>query len=76
MGLDMKNMRLILSFLSFVPSLGLLAAESGYIAPLNEHGVPDFQGTWSIATQTNLERAERFGSELVISEEEAIRIEA
>ena len=72
----MKNMRLILSFLSFVPSLGLLAAESGYIAPLNEHGVPDFQGTWSIATQTNLERAERFGSELVISEEEAIRIEA
>ena len=72
----MKNMRLILSFLSSVPSLGLLAAESGYIVPLTEHGVPDFQGTWSIATQTNLERSERFGSELVISEEEAIRIEA
>ncbi len=72
----MKNMRLILSLFSFVPCLGLLAAESGYIAPLTEHGVPDFQGTWSIATQTNLERAERFGSELVISEEEAIRIEA
>ena len=40
------------------------AAEAGYITPLTEFGVPDIQGTWSIATQTNLERAERFeGSE-------------
>lgn len=52
------------------------AAETGYITPRTAFGVPDFQGTWSIATQTNLERAQRFGGELVISEEEAIRIEA
>ena len=52
------------------------AAETGYIAPLTEFGSPDLQGTWSIATQTNLERAQRFSGNLVISEEEAIRIES
>lgn len=51
------------------------AAETGYITPLTEFGVPDLQGTWSIATQTNLERAQRFNGSLVISEEEAILIE-
>ncbi|GJM13979.1 MAG: hypothetical protein DHS20C12_23820 [Pseudohongiella sp.] len=54
---------------------GSFAAESGYVPPLTEFGAPDLQGTWSIATQTNLERAERFEGKLVISEEEAILIE-
>lgn len=52
------------------------SAEAGYITPRTEFGVPDLQGTWSISTQTNLERAQRFNGELNISEEEAIRIEA
>lgn len=52
------------------------AAETGYIPPRTEFGVPDLQGTWSISTQTNLERAERFAGKLVISEEEALQIEA
>lgn len=51
------------------------AAEAGYVIPRTEFGVPDLQGTWSIATQTNLERAERFDGKLAISEEEAIIIE-
>ncbi|PCJ24884.1 MAG: hypothetical protein COA96_08610 [SAR86 cluster bacterium] len=52
------------------------AAETGYISPLNEFGAPDLQGTWSLATQTNLERAERFNGVLVISAEQALQIEA
>jgi hypothetical protein len=52
------------------------AAETGYITPLTEFGVPDIQGTWSLATQTNLERATRFEGKLAISEEEALLIEA
>lgn len=52
------------------------AAETGYITPRTEFGEPDLQGTWSLATQTNLERAARFEGQLVISEEEAILIEA
>jgi len=52
------------------------AAEAGYITPLTEFGVPDIQGTWSLATQPNLERAARFEGKLAISEEEAILIEA
>ncbi len=52
------------------------AAETGYIPARTAFGVPDFQGVWSIATQTNLERADRFNGSLVISQEEAIRLEA
>jgi len=33
--------------------------------------VPDLQGIWSIATQTNLERADRFQGKLVLTEQEA-----
>jgi hypothetical protein len=53
-----------------------VAAVSAYTAPRTEFGAPDLQGIWSIATQTNLERAERFGGKLVLSEDEAQRIEA
>ncbi len=54
----------------------VFAAESGYITPRTEFGAPDLQGTWSLATQTNLERAARFEGKLVLTEEEAILIEA
>ncbi len=64
----------------FLPGLLLVmqgfAAETGYIPPRTEFGVPDLQGIWSIATQTNLERAQRFDGNLVITEEEALQIEA
>ena len=53
-----------------------VSADSAYTAPRTEFGAPDLQGIWSIATQTNLERAERFGGKLVLSEDEAQRIEA
>ena len=69
-------MRRLLASLLFLLSLASLAAESVYLPPKTEFGVPDLQGIWSIATQTNLERAGRFQDQLVISEEEALRIEA
>jgi len=53
----------------------LQAADSGYISQRTEFGAPDLQGIWSIATQTNLTRADRFEGKLVITEEEALRIE-
>lgn len=61
---------------SLLLAINSFAAETGYITPRTEFGAPDLQGMWSIATQTNLERASRFDGKLVISEEEAIRIEA
>jgi len=51
------------------------SAAQDYLAPRTEWGVPDLQGTWSIATQTNLERAGRYEGRLVISPEDAARIE-
>ena len=63
-----------------LPALLLATAsygqDSGYLPPRTEFGTPDLQGTWSIATQTNLERAARFNGKLVITEEEAAQIEA
>ena len=51
-------------------------AGSGYLTPRTEFGAPDLQGVWSIATQTNLERAVRFEGKLVLTSDEAQRIEA
>lgn len=59
----------------FIACSSIQAADNGYITPLTEFGAPDLQGTWSIATQTNLTRADRFEGKLVITEEEALRIE-
>lgn len=58
-----------------IMSLPAFAADNGYISPRTEFGAPDLQGTWSIATQTNLERAARFNGNLSISAEEALQIE-
>jgi hypothetical protein len=57
-------------------ALPVVAQDAGYIPPRTAFGAPDLQGTWSIATQTNLERAARYDGKLVISEEEALQIEA
>lgn len=69
-------MRFFLALITLCLLQTAFASESGYIPPKTEFGISDLQGIWSIATQTNLERAQRFGGELVISEEEALRIEA
>lgn len=61
------------SIFGFACNAALAADE--YAPALTEWGVPDLQGTWSIATQTNLERADRFQGRLVISTEEAAQIE-
>ncbi|MXX05916.1 MAG: hypothetical protein F4Z71_04075 [Gammaproteobacteria bacterium] len=68
--------KVLATAIATVFAAGLYAQESDYAVPLTEFGDPDLQGTWSIATQTNLERAERFNGQLVISPEEAARIEA
>lgn len=67
--------KILTSFVVLFACSVTLAADSGYITPRTEFGAPDLQGTWSIATQTNLTRADRFEGKLVITEEEALRIE-
>jgi hypothetical protein len=43
--------------------------------PRTEHGHPDLQGVWTNATITPLERPERFGGRLVITDEESRQLE-
>ncbi|MFM1895921.1 MAG: hypothetical protein RLZZ385_995 [Pseudomonadota bacterium] len=77
MGSTVRNMVLIGGLgWALGASPVLLAAEPENSVPRTEWGAPDLQGFWSIATQTNLERAERFAGKLVISPEEAAQIEA
>ncbi|MCG8415142.1 MAG: hypothetical protein MI746_13060 [Pseudomonadales bacterium] len=71
----MNNKTLAALFLMCMSQVAL-AADNGYITPRTEFGAPDLQGIWSIATQTNLERADQFEGKLVITEEEALQIEA
>lgn len=74
---SIRSIRLVGALaLSLAGAAPTLAADSGYIVPRTEFGAPDLQGIWSIATQTNLERAERFGGKLVLTTDEAQRIEA
>ena len=65
----------VFAFSSAVSSSAQTAG-SGYLTPRTEFGAPDLQGVWSIATQTNLERAARFEGKLVLTSDEAQRIEA
>lgn len=74
---SIRSIRLVGALaLSLAGAAPILAADSGYLVPRTEFGAPDLQGIWSIATQTNLERAERFGGKLVLTTDEAQRIEA
>ncbi len=51
------------------------APKTGYKAPRMADGHPDFQGTWTSATVTRLERNARYGASLVLTEAETRSIE-
>jgi hypothetical protein len=71
--------------LGLAAAVALMSAASGAVAreaatdrwraPRTEHGHPDLQGVWTNATITPLERPERFGDRLVITETEAHELE-
>lgn len=46
-----------------------------YSAPRNAFGQPDFTGVWSNATTTPFERPEQFGSQLILTEQQAAELE-
>ncbi|PCH61464.1 MAG: hypothetical protein COC19_04725 [SAR86 cluster bacterium] len=76
MAQDQKTRQLTAVLAAVILSTTSFAAEPGFIVPRTEFGVPDLQGAWSIATQTNLERAAVYNGQLVISSEQAGLIEA
>lgn len=69
----------VLIALLFSPAALDTAAQSttsAYSPPLTEWGAPDLQGNWSIATQTVLERPDRYQGRPTLTEEEAREFEA
>lgn len=51
-----------------------LSLAQDWTPPLTEHGHPDLQGTWNIATVTNLERGPQFQGQQTISADEVATI--
>ena len=51
------------------------AAAQAYKAPRNSHGQPDLSGVWTNATITRLERDPKLGERLMLSDEEAAKLE-
>jgi hypothetical protein len=56
-------------------SSGLAHAQSNFKPSKNAYGQPDLSGVWSNATTTPFERPAEFASKLVLSEEEAARVQ-
>lgn len=52
-----------------------LIAEFDYTPPRNSFGQPAIGGVWSNATTTPFERPDRFGKQLVLSEEQAAKVQ-
>src|SRR5262245_58678675 len=50
-------------------------AQQRYQAPRTEHGYPDFQGVWTNATITPLQRPEKYGDRRVHTVDEARDLE-
>lgn len=50
-------------------------AQSKYKTPKNTFGQPDISGVWSNATTTPFERPREFAGKLILSEEEAARVQ-
>src|ERR1700722_10758551 len=50
-------------------------AGDAYKAPLNAYGQPDFEGTWTNATLTALERPKEYGKRKAMTPEEVKKVE-
>jgi len=65
----------LLALASLLALAATSAAAQGYKAPRNSYGQPDLSGVWTNATITRLERDPRLGERLLLSEEEAGKLE-
>jgi hypothetical protein len=71
-GLFFQTLLIILSSVLSVTNLTAAnSASTDYIAPLTEWNQPDLQGVWNFASDTPLERPERFGNREYFTPEEA-----
>src|ERR1700734_4266302 len=57
------------------PVFAAIPAPGVYKAPLNVYGQPDFEGTWTNATLTVLERPKEYGTRKVMTPEEVKKVE-
>ncbi|WP_058022851.1 hypothetical protein [Pseudohongiella spirulinae] len=69
-----KIMYRSLSLLIAAAAFSSLSQAQSWTPPLTEHGYPDLQGVWNIATVTNLERGPQFEGRAALTAEEVATI--
>jgi hypothetical protein len=70
------NRKAIVAFIAIVvAAMSSAHAQSKYKPPKNTFGQPDISGVWSNATTTPFERPREFAGKLILSEEEAARVQ-
>ena len=71
----MKNLKICLVVLSSVFTTAALAADA-YEPPRTASGKPNFQGYWTNASLTNMQRPSHYGDTLVIDPENLAEVTA
>lgn len=70
-----KSLRRHAQLIAMLMLAGLSAAASGQEMPRTAAGKPDLQGIWTNATQTPLQRPERYGGQRAMSAEQAQQLQ-
>ncbi|MCW8196021.1 hypothetical protein F6455_14605 [Proteobacteria bacterium 005FR1] len=73
--MKISNIAVLIAGLASLSASSQLLANSDYHPPRNSFGQPDIGGVWSNATTTPFERPDRFGNQLVLSEEQAAKVQ-
>jgi len=70
------NGKAIVAFVAIaVAAMSTAQAQSKYKVPKNTYGQPDISGVWSNATTTPFERPREFADTLILSEEQAAKVQ-
>jgi hypothetical protein len=71
----MNRQVILILILSSAVATGVAHAQSNYKPAKNAYGQPDLSGVWSNATTTPFERPREFANKLILSEQEAARVQ-
>lgn len=69
------NAKVVTAVIAIAMMGSAIHAQSNYKPPKNAYGQPDISGVWSNATTTPFERPREFAGKLILSEEEAARVQ-
>ncbi|MGQ9425574.1 hypothetical protein ACXYTJ_07895 [Gilvimarinus sp. F26214L] len=73
--MEKRTLSIVFASVIAAAAVPFATADADYEAPRNSFGQPDLGGIWSNATTTRFERPDRFGNQLVLTEEQAAQVQ-